>query len=104
MTDTRDKMFTFSLQKSQEKNTKIINPINSALGKSLEITAVVHNQNHTYLSWGQNKGIASAVVPTKSNGASLCASLVTGSMTATTSKYVSPSLGFSLIALQRSKR
>ena len=61
-------MFTFSLQKSQEKNTKIINPINSALGKSLEITAVVHNQNHTYLSWGQNTGIASAVVPTKAMG------------------------------------
>lgn len=46
---------------------------------------------------------ASAAVPTKSNGASLCDSLVTGSMTAMTSKYVSPSFGLSLIALQRSK-
>ena len=44
---------------------------------------------------------ASAAVPTKSNGASLCDSLVTGSMTATTSKYVSPSFGLCLIALQR---
>lgn len=43
-------------------------------------------------------------IHTKSKGASLWASLVTGSTMATTSKYVSPSFGLSLTALNRRKK
>lgn len=39
--------------------------------------------------------------PTNRRGASFCASLVTGSTTATTSKYMSPSLGRIFTALQK---